>query len=457
MSNLGSLTGKLLVTTAMLLGLPLLGVYAAGYPVSRYLEFPPSTRFVAHASFSPALFTVVGLCVAAVTAALAIGLVVSYTRFRAKNRTPARGAFPWWGWAGVAGVACLWISAWTRFPWFEAFQPHTFAPLWLSFIVVINALTCRRTGRCMMIDRPLFFLCLFPTSAFFWWYFEFLNRFVQNWFYTGVHYGPWTYFLLATLSFSTVLPAVLGAQELVLSFEWIKKGFTFKPFPARAPRRLASVVLVMSGAGLAGIGVLPDFLFPLVWVSPLVIIVCLQVIQGEENILSQAARGRWYPMVSAALAALMCGWFWEMWNYWSLAKWQYAVPFLHRFPVFEMPILGYAGYLPFGMECLVVGMLVKRFLSGGRGGPPHEDYESYGGCRKFGRKPLVLIGWARRSPCASSEAVNLTGVTFPTAQWYEGRPPASPNRSQFSAIAARAKKKGRARWSPAKKATSSGA
>jgi hypothetical protein len=51
-----------------------------------------------------------------------------------------------------------------------------------------------------------------------------------------------------------------------------------------------------------------------------------------------------------------------MWNYWSLAKWEYRIPFVHRFLVFEMPILGYAGYLPFGLECALIGNMVKDFM-----------------------------------------------------------------------------------------------
>ena len=69
-------------------------------------------------------------------------------------------------------------------------------------------------------------------------------------------------------------------------------------------------------------------------------------------------RGDWRPVVSAALAALICGFFWEMWNYYSLARWTYSVPLVQRFPVFEMPLLGYAGYLPFGLECVVAGELL---------------------------------------------------------------------------------------------------
>ena len=61
----------------------------------------------------------------------------------------------------------------------------------------------------------------------------------------------------------------------------------------------------------------------------------------------------------AALAGLVCGFFWEMWNYGSLAHWEYSVPLVHRFEIFQMPLLGYSGYLPFGLECLAVARLLE--------------------------------------------------------------------------------------------------
>jgi hypothetical protein len=51
-----------------------------------------------------------------------------------------------------------------------------------------------------------------------------------------------------------------------------------------------------------------------------------------------------------------------MWNYFSLAKWEYSIPFVHRYQIFEMPLLGYAGYLPFGLECAVIGSMLARVL-----------------------------------------------------------------------------------------------
>jgi hypothetical protein len=80
----------------------------------------------------------------------------------------------------------------------------------------------------------------------------------------------------------------------------------------------------------------------------------------QENIFSPLARGDWRGVLSSALAALICGFFWEMWNDYSLAKWTYQVPFVQRFQVFEMPILGYAGYLPFGLMCAVISSMVLK-------------------------------------------------------------------------------------------------
>jgi hypothetical protein len=113
---------------------------------------------------------------------------------------------------------------------------------------------------------------------------------------------------------------------------------------------------------LAGIGIWPDYLFSLLWLSPLLIIVAVQSLMGERHILSGISNGDWRLVISSASAALFCGLFWEMWNYYSLAKWEYSVPYVDRFHIFEMPLLGYAGYLPFGLECAMIGMLLEMSM-----------------------------------------------------------------------------------------------
>ena len=350
---------KFFILATMLVSLPLFGIILAGYPVWQYLEFPPQTVYVRHAPFSWLAFAVYSLFILAVTAPLVRSAIHSIKGHEIKT-TPV-GFFPWWGWLSIVGGTAAWILAWTRMGWIASLQPHTFTPLWISYILVVNALNLRRSGHCMMLDRPGYFLLLFPLSALFWWFFEYLNRFVQNWYYLAVDLSPKQYFWYATLPFSTVLPAVLGTRDLILPARWLQSSYEhFLILKWTRPRLLASATLVLAAVGLFGIGVWPNFLFSLLWISPLLIIVSLQALMRERHILSDISRGDWRLVISSALAALICGFFWEMWNYGSLAKWVYNIPFVDRFRIFEMPILGYAGYLPFGLECAVIGGMLER-------------------------------------------------------------------------------------------------
>jgi len=345
----------------LLVGLPLLGVFLAGTPLARYLEFPPVTRYVKHAPFSWPFFIGTAVFIIGAVGPLLIRVVTSRRASHPSGLTPH--AFPWWGWLGLGITSLAWVLAWNRFPWLGNLQSHTFTPLWIGYILVINALASKRTGHCMMLGRPRYFLSLFLLSAAFWWFFEYLNRFVQNWYYVGAtEFTATEYFWYATLPFSTVLPAVLSTRDWLATCHRLSAGLDhWWPMQVRQPTLVGWLVLVLAGVGLMGIGVWPDYLFPLLWVSPLLIITSLQAVSGEETVFSCISRGDWRPIWLPAFAALVCGLFWELWNYRSLAHWEYAVPFVHRFQIFEMPLLGYAGYLPFGLECVVIaGLLPSR-------------------------------------------------------------------------------------------------
>jgi hypothetical protein len=268
--------------------------------------------------------------------------------------------FPWWGWLAVVWLAMIWVLAWNRFPWFAPFQAFTFSMLWLGYILIVNALSWRRSGRCMLTHRSGYFLALFPLSAIFWWLFEYLNRFVQNWYYIGVGLlEPWDYFWQATLPFATVLPAVLGTRELLATFPRLSGGLdnAWRLTWIRS-KPVAWALLVAAAAGLAAVGLWPNILYSLLWLAPLVLITALQILRNEESVVDGPARGDWREVWQVALAALVCGFFWEMWNFGSLAHWEYSVPLVQRFEIFHMPLLGYSGYLPFGLECLAVARLL---------------------------------------------------------------------------------------------------
>ncbi|MBW1800884.1 MAG: hypothetical protein JRJ85_09145 [Deltaproteobacteria bacterium] len=355
---------QFVILACMLLGLPLLGISLINTPITPYLSFPPETVHRPCAPFSWPVFAGYGFFVLAVIAPFLVqGLK---RRAHIAKRLQPGFPFPWWGWFGVLLGAAAWIMAWNRFSWFDIFQPHTFTPLWVAYIITVSAMTYRRTGHCFLVESPVRFLLLFPLSAVFWWFFEFLNRFVHNWYYVGKQFGALEYFLFATLPFSTVLPAVTATREWLYSFSWPHRSFQhFFPIRWSHPNRLAWPILLIAGAGLTGIGIWTDLLFPLLWISPLLIFVTLQALTNDPHIFADLSRGDWRRLVCSALAALMCGFFWEMWNFYSLAQWKYSVPYVHRFPIFEMPILGYAGYIPFGLECAVISewFLLPRMSS----------------------------------------------------------------------------------------------
>jgi hypothetical protein len=348
------------IASILVLFLPLLGAAAAGKPLLPYLQFPPGTEAARHAPFSLPAFLALALLVAASTGPFFARLFA----FRGDSGPRiALRPLPWWGWAGLAAGAASWIVAWERFPWTGRLQDHTFTPLWVSYIVVVNAMSFRRTGKCLLLSRTRGFLLLFPASAAYWWTFEYLNRFVRNWHYLEVGgFGAAEYFLFATIPFATVLPAVLSTRELLLSFPRIEGAFRdFRPLSPSKPKTIASAALILCCAGLLAVGIAPDVAFPLVWLAPPAILISLAVLRGEPHALSGIADGDWRMFAASALSALACGFFWEMWNSGSRAKWVYAIPFVDALHLFELPLLGYAGYLPFGVLCAEVG---DRILGG---------------------------------------------------------------------------------------------
>jgi len=268
--------------------------------------------------------------------------------------------FPWWGWGGIISLFIFWSIAWLRPAGLGVFKHFTFTFLWCSYITVVNAVTYSRTGKCLLINSPRYLLKLFLFSIPFWWYFEYLNRFVLNWYYlVSDNFHSSEYLLIGSLAFGTVLPAVLSTRDFLFSFPAIQPGFDgLAKLSVPQPKWISAIVALIASVSLALLGVWPQYLYPLLWISPLLLLVSLQSLWGQRHIFYPLAQGNYSSIVAAAVAALICGFVWEIWNFYSAPKWVYSVPFVYGFKIFEMPITGYLGYLPFGLECLAIGELI---------------------------------------------------------------------------------------------------
>src|SRR6266853_1397527 len=128
---------------------------------------------------------------------------------------------------------------------------------------------------------------------------------------------------------------------------WTLKGVTEYLF---FPLWLGYVLVVEAleaGFFLAGAGMLlltlawPKYCYPFVWTSLVLILEPLNRWLGREHFMEYLERGDWRPIVSLSVGALICGFFWEMWNYYSWPKWIYHTPGAQFLHVFEMPLLGY--------------------------------------------------------------------------------------------------------------------
>ncbi|HPS59191.1 MAG TPA: hypothetical protein PK514_13885 [Spirochaetota bacterium] len=349
-----------IISVLIVLLLPLTGIILNGNEISYYLQLPPAAGYTVHAPFSLPVFIVL-------TSAFLI--LISHPVFhiiRSRNTvTPVYRnniKFPLWGWCGLILCAAAWFIAWTRIPVFMPVQRFTFLPLWLAYILIINALCLWRTGSSLITHSTRYMAVLFPLSAIFWWIFEYLNRFTTNWYYTGsAELSVCRYIIEASLAFSTVLPAVMSTGELLKSFPKLYAGMdNYLKINIKNSRSSALALLFIAGSGLAFTGIFPEILFPLLWVSPLLILTSITSLSGCGTVFSGIKNGDWRPVIIYSLSALICGFFWEMWNINCLAKWIYSIPYVNGLKIFEMPMPGYAGYLPFGLECAVVAGFAGR-------------------------------------------------------------------------------------------------
>jgi hypothetical protein len=263
------------------------------------------------------------------------------------------------------GGALLLLAAW----WLAWFGPtpwswYYFFPLWLGYVLTVDGLTLRRTGSSILTRDPLGFVRLFVISAPLWWGFEAANERLGNWEYlVPTAFGTSAYVALASLSFSTVLPAVFETAELCRSCG---------PFrPARrwwriAPSRRGLALIALGGAAMTLLSLLfPDQLFPLIWLGLFLVLDPLNALLGGKSLAAQVAEGRWDTVWVLFAAGLICGVLWEGWNYWSSPRWVYEVTYADWLRIFAMPLLGYGGYLPFALELyaayqLVVWILLRR-------------------------------------------------------------------------------------------------
>jgi len=215
---------------------------------------------------------------------------------------------------------------------------------WWSYILLVDAVLALKTRRHLVFNRNLIHLVILSSA--FWCMFELINLRLQNWFYVNIPYPPVLRFAGYLLAYGTVIPALYLTKEM-LSHVLPEMKFESKwlgNYPA---------YMIPSGFLLLALAVaFPTYFFPVAWIFLAFILDGINYWSGYDSFLRHLERGSLKEILATALAGIVCGVLWESWNYWSVVKWIYTVPFFEELKLFEMPLLGYIGFAFFSIETI---------------------------------------------------------------------------------------------------------
>lgn len=258
--------------------------------------------------------------------------------------------FPYAGWLGLAALAG---AEWLMFRHIEPVATY-FTPIaWSSYLLICDSAVFAVTGRSRLRNAPRDFFQMALLSIPLWLIFEAYNLFLQNWTYVGVPSSLFWGLLGYCWSFATITPAIFETAELVESFGWFKQGADRTISPS-----LIRNMMVLGVLCLAIPVILPPhtgaYFFGLVWIGFYLLLDPLNYRLGLPSLIGDISYGRWSRFCSFLVSGWVCGWLWEFWNYWAAAKWHYIFPMFQKLKIFEMPVPGYLGFIPFALECFVM-------------------------------------------------------------------------------------------------------
>ena len=270
-----------------------------------------------------------------------------------------RARLPLYSWAGLAVLSAAGLLLWRHAYWTSIF----FTPIaWTGYLLLVDGAALAVRGHSRLHDTPREFAIMALLSVPLWLIFEAYNLRLQNWEYIGVPLNPWLAFLGTTWAFATITPGILETADLVEGFGWFGASR-----PLRFSRAAENAMIIFGALCLVLPLALPQHIaaywFAFVWVGFVFLLDPLNRRIGAPSLLADLADGSSARFWSLFVAGWSCGWLWEFWNYWATAKWHYIFPIMQDWKIFEMPIPGFLGFLPFALECFVMYTTARWVLA----------------------------------------------------------------------------------------------
>jgi len=347
------------------------GLFPAGF-----FAYPPLTA-LPKAGFNIYVFAVIALACLVVCC---VYLFPSWFGFKKVVETglipPPKVKLPFWFWLGLVSWGTVIVLLATKDSKPVHFIHWSDFPLFWGFTLMLDGwVYVRNGGRSLISKVPQEVVGIGVASISGWMIFEFLNFFVDdNWYYPKGNIIDREEFLLYA--------CVISSGLLPLALEWYCVFKTFPKFSVRfsngwkikVSRTFETVVMVMAMVGLFASGLFPDALFFSLWLSPPIILTIALHKIGVWTPVMAIRDGNWSPVLLSALTYFVTGFMLEGQNYLSAihtvpvwtedpAYWQYSLPYVNVLHIFEMPLLGFWGYLPFGIYCWLWWIAIATLLN----------------------------------------------------------------------------------------------
>ncbi len=239
---------------------------------------------------------------------------------------------------------------------------------WWPLIILLDSLNFRIKGSSPLSDSPGNFIFAAFISVPVWLVFELFNLRLQNWSYFSLPPELPLRWLGYFIAFASVIPALLELSSL-FQHALKRKSVSFSFFRLRATPGLLNGFMLFGFLLLALSVLFPNLFFPFVWLGFIFLLDPVSYRLKINSLLADFERQYGNRIISWVLAGLAAGVLWECLNFWAGSHWRYSIPYLNFWKIFQMPVFGFGGFLPFALEVFVMYTLLdfSRKRTQGRG------------------------------------------------------------------------------------------
>jgi hypothetical protein len=251
-------------------------------------------------------------------------------------------------WLGLIGLLFCHLAIILNW---QPIKEWLYVAVWWSYILFIDGIIYRIKGNSLIISRTKSFFLMLPWSVVIWLVFELFNVGLRNWYYASMTPSlleRWSGYFIA---FATVLPGIFETSELLEAIGIFRSNSL--PVSQIDNSRYSRAYLIIGIILFLLPIILPKYFFPVIWLSFIFLLEPINYWLSKKSG-GLLLRKQWGTILRLSFAGLICGLLWEVWNWHAVAHWVYALPYFHYLQIFQMPVLGYLGFMPFAWECYLM-------------------------------------------------------------------------------------------------------